>query len=260
MKRLTLLILFTFLSPAFALPIRHTKLLDYVQPAPDQGRTGSCAFVAATGAMELLLNQLYEMKDPVAFGPYDLSEPYLIHAPYDTPDDKTFFEAVVYKFNGTGYAVPAAEWPLVAWIDGEVNRSAWEDQDSSRMTRILLPKIETIKLFSSSDRWAQNVLDIDDVEKIKRYLVKYNAPILINYRDNSFWHVILIVGYDDQLPGECYQINEKECRKTEGSFYVRDSFGKAIEIRDYDWFVKKGNSAFVVRRDEETIDDEVIDE
>lgn len=248
MKRLTTLILFTFLTHAHALPARFTALLDYVQPGPDQGKTGSCAFVAATGAMELLLNQQHDMKDPQQFGPYDLSEPFLIHAPYKTPAGKTFFESVVYKFNATGYSVPAIEWPLIAWINGERNMSAWQNQDHSRMTRIDLPKIETIKLFHTENRWATEVLDEDHVEQIKKAMVKHQAPILINYNDNKFWHVILIVGFDDNMEGECYQISSEDCQTSHGAFYVRDSFGKTIEIRDYDWFIKKANSAFVVKR------------
>lgn len=255
MKRLTTLILFTFLTNAHALPSRYTALMDYVQPGPDQGKTGACAFVAATGAMELLLNQMHDMKDPVIFGPYDLSEPFLIHAPYKTPDGKTFFEAVLYKFNATGYSVPAAEWPLIAWIDGERNMSAWQNQDHSRMTRIELPKIETIELFHSEDRWATEVLDQSDVEIVKKAMVKHRSPILINYNDNKFWHVILVVGYDDSMEGECYQVSASDCRRSKGAFYVRDSFGKTIELRDYDWFVKRANSAFVVRRTHDSDDD-----
>ncbi len=251
MKRLTYLILFSFITTtASALPVKHTKLLDYVQPGPDQGKTGTCAFVAATGAMELLLNKMHDIKEPVTYGPYDLSEPFLIHSPYETPEGKTFFEAVLYKFNAAGYSVPAAEWPLLAWMDGERNMSAWHNQDHSRMTRIEVPKIKTKRLFYHENRWATEVLDLDDIEEMKEALVKHNSPILVNYKDNKYWHVILVVGYDDRIEGDCYQTTPKECNQSVGSFYVRDSFGTTVEVRDYDWFVKKGNSAFVVLKDE----------
>ena len=58
--------------------------------------------------------------------------------------------------------------------------------------------------------------------------------------------MILIVGYDDRMPGLCYDTDPKEC-KGMGSFYVRDSFGVRVELRDYDWFRLKGNAAFVVK-------------
>lgn len=247
MKRIIILLTILFLPTTHAgLPSSYTGLLDYVQPAPNQGKTGTCLYVASTGAMELLANKLHDIKEPEPFGPYDLSEPYLIHAPRKTPPGKSFFEAPIYKFNQS-YAVSAQEWMFVAWIDGRVNRSAWDDQDASRMTPIKVPKIETIKLFNMEDRYATEVLDKGHVKEIKEALIKYESPILINYKDNKYWHVILIVGYDDSENGECYQTDEDDCENTNGAFYVRDSFGKTYELRDYDWFIGKGNAAFVIK-------------
>jgi hypothetical protein len=246
MKRIILLITFVLLPLAQAqTPSRYTDLLDYVQPAPDQGKTGTCLYVASTGAMELIANKLHDIRNPQVFGPYDLSEPFLINAPKKTPPGKSFFEAPVYKFN-QGRAVSAQEWLFLAWHDGEINRSAWDNQDSSRMTNIELPKIETIKLFDMESRYATEVLTIKHVKQVKEALIKYNSPILINYKDNKYWHVILIVGYDDDLDGECYQTSAN-CNDTDGAFYVRDSFGKVYETRDYDWFIGKANAAFVVK-------------
>ena len=82
---------------------------------------------------------------------------------------------------------------------------------------------------------------------IKDALWKYKSPVLINYNDEDYWHVILIVGYDDRIPGACYDTDPKECEGDIGSFYVRDSFGVRVELRDYDWFRVKGNAAFVVK-------------
>src|SRR5687768_5490602 len=81
------------------LPSSYTELIDFVQPAPDQGKTGTCLFVATTGAMELLLNKQHDIRHPAVFGTYALSEPFLIHPPYQTPPGKSFFEAPAYKFN-----------------------------------------------------------------------------------------------------------------------------------------------------------------
>ena len=59
----------------------------------------------------------------------------------------------------------------------------------------------------------------------------------------------LIVGRNDQIPGKCYDTPASECNKDVGSFYVRDSFGVEVEVRDYDWFRVKGNAAFIIRED-----------
>ncbi len=247
MKKITILFILGFLSTSQAyVPASYTALLDYVQPGPDQGKTGTCLYVASTGAMELLANKLHGIKNPSVFGPYDLSEPFLIHAPSNRPPDKSFFEAPVYKFN-KGFAISAEEWLFVAWLDGRVNMSAWENQDYSRMKQIEVPKIETIKLFDMESRWATEVLDEWNITQIKKALIKYESPVLINYKDNKYWHVILIVGYDDKIDGECYQTEVADCENTKGSFYIRDSFGKIIELRDYDWFIGKGNAAFVIK-------------
>lgn len=248
MKKITFILSLLFLTTTQAapLPSSYTELLDFVQPGPHQGKTGTCLFVASTGAMELLANKLHDIRNPKEFGPYDLSEPYLIHAPYITPPGKSFFEGPVYKFN-QGFGISAQEWLFVAWDEGRVNRSAWANQDYSRMTPVPLPEVETIKLFNKDNRYATNVLDHEHIQEIKEALVKYKSPVLVNYKDNKYWHVILIVGYDNKAEGECYQISEDECQETRGSFYVRDSFGKVYELRDYDWFKAKGNAAFVVK-------------
>jgi hypothetical protein len=246
MKKTILWGLFLFSQSAWCLPHRFTALLDFIQPGPDQGKTGTCLYVASTGAMELLANKHHDVKDPQPFGEFDLSEPYLIHAEEYPISGKTFFEKAVYKFNH-GFGINAKDWPLVAWMNGSINQSAWDEQDYSRMPQVELPPVETIRLFYSEDRWATKVLQLDDLEEVKEALVKYNSPILINYNDNNFWHVILVVGYDDRIDGDCYQLTSKECTKTRGSFYIRDSFGKIIEVRDYDWFLNKANSAFVVK-------------
>ena len=129
-----------------------------------------------------------------------------------------------------------------------MNSSVWSKHpDFSQLPKVALPQVETIKLFQFGKRWATYVLDDSHIEQIKEALWKYKSPIIVNYNDEGFWHVILIVGYDDNLPGECYDTDSKECEDDIGSFYIRDSFGIKVELRDYDWFRVKGNAAAVVR-------------
>lgn len=225
----------------------YTELLPFVQASPDQGENGTCLFMASTGAMELILNKKYNVTNPQPNGPYDLSEPYLIHQPAYAPRKKSFLEEAVYKFNRGGVAVPNTDWAFNAWNGDKPDLSAWRWQDSSKMNKIVVPEIETILLFDMKSRYATYVLQQSHVKQIKEALLKYKSPILVNYNDDFFWHVVLIVGFDDNIQGDCHEITEEECQETTGgSFYVRNSFGKSIEIRDYDWFKIKGNAAFVV--------------
>lgn len=233
----------TFFSFA-VLADSHTNLLPYVQEAPDQGKTGACLFMASTGAMELLLNRLNGVENPQIGGEYDLSENYLINAPRTVPSSKSFFERPIYRFKGE--AVHNSEWPFEAWNGEEPNRDVWVSRDTTEMKKIEVPDLETRRLFNMGDRYATDVLKAEHIERVKEALKKWNSPILINYKDNKYWHVILIVGFDDEAEGECYQISEEDCQISQGSFYVRDSFGKRYELRDYDWFLKKANAAFVV--------------
>lgn len=239
--------LFLLCFNAFAddLPRKYIELLDYVQEAPDQGETSSCLFVASTGAMELIANKHDGIKNPQPYGKYDLSESYLINAPYYNSSGKTYWEAAVLKFN-TGYGIHINDWPYVGWEGTEIGH-VWDFKDYTKLPRVPLPKLETIPLFVKGGRWSTNVLTEENVKAVKTALWKYRSPVLINYNDNGYWHVILIVGFDDEIPGDCYEISQKECGDRQGAFYVRDSFGRVVEVRDYDWFKTNGNAAFVVK-------------
>ncbi len=251
MKKLLSVLAFFHISTALLAaerPSSYTALLDYVQPAPDQGETATCLFQASTGAIELLANRKNGIKNPVFNGPYDLSESYTINAPeHASAVGKSFLEYPVHRFNN-GFGIHNSEWPFDAWTANNfINNAVWNWKDSKNMKKVQVPQVETIRLYNYGlhDTY---VLDQDDVEAIKTALWKYKTPVLINYVDDYYWHAILIVGYDDQLPGECYvPVTEKECAKNQGSFYVRDSFGVPIEIRDTDWFRIQGNAAFVVK-------------
>lgn len=229
---------------AWARPSAYTELLDFVQEAPDQGDTNTCLFVASTGAMELIANKINGIKNPKPFGPFDLSESFVITAPNTV--EKAFFETPVLRFN-TGYGIHIKDWPYEAWKDYSVNKNVWNWKNSSELPKVKLPKVETIKLFQFGKRWATNVLNEEHIEAIKQALWAHKSPVIVNYNDEDYWHVVLIVGYDDNIPGECYDTDPKDCAGSIGAFFVRDSFGVSVELRDYDWFRINGNAAAVVK-------------
>lgn len=242
---LTILLLL-FSAGAFARPSSYTELLDYVQEAPDQGDTNTCLFVASTGAIELIANKENGIKNPKPFGTFDLAESFTINAPKTV--EKSFFETQVLKYNN-GYGIHIKDWPFEAWKGYAKNAAVWNRHPKmSTLPRVNVPKVETIKLFQvGRDRWSTYVLDDSHIEQIKQALWTHKSPIIVNYNDEHYWHVILIVGYDDNMPGECYDTDPKECEGDIGSFYIRDSFGVKVEVRDYDWFRVKGNAAAVVK-------------
>lgn len=251
MKQMILLAIALYSTGVMAsLPVRYTELLPYVQEAPDQGDTNTCWFMASTGAMELLLNKRDGITNPVKGGKNDLAESFIIwQKSFYNPENpsRSFIEEVVKNFNW-GEAVHISEWPYNAYnSDGTPNWSVWNKHPHfGDLPRVQVPQVETVFLFSRGKRWATYVLKEEDVQKVKEALVKYQSPVIINYNDDGFWHVILIVGYDDQVSGDCYETPENECNKT-GSFYIRDSFGVRYEARAYNWFLTHGNAAAVVK-------------
>lgn len=247
-KSLLVILFILFLLPlakADGTPSRYIDLLPYVQQAPEQGDTGACLFIASTGAIELIANKKYNIKYPRPYGRFDLAESYLIQAPaFD--GNRYFWEVPVLDFNW-GYGIHVNSWSFEAWNQTWNNTEVWDYRDLSNMQKVSVPKVETIPLFVVGTKFSTFVLDDSNIKQIKDALVKYQSPVLVNYVDDDFWHVILIVGFDDSLVGTCYATPETECEKTVGSFYVRDSFGIAVEVRDYDWFKVMGNAAFVVK-------------
>jgi hypothetical protein len=237
MKYLICFVLFT--SAAWAnRPAAYTELTDYVIQAPDQAETGTCLFMGSTGSLEILLNQRDGLTDQRPGDINDLSETFLIHQKAWNSRLPTI-ESAFMKFNW-GETMHASVLPFDA-------ETVWTKPPGfGVLERIEVPKVKTIRLFNSGGQWDTNVLKISDLEKVKQAMWKHRSPILINYNENRFWHVINIVGYDDELEGPCHEITEAECAVTKGSFYVRDHFGEGVEVRDADWFRVKGNAAIVV--------------
>lgn len=251
MKKWSLIFILIIAPKAHArvLPVKYTELLSYVQPAPDQGETNTCWFMASTGAMELLLNKKDKIQNPKVGGKNDLSESFLIWQD-DYSDRQThpkhFIEEVVTRFN-YGEAVHNSFWPFHAYnTDGTDNMTVWNKHPRfADLPRMKVPMVKTKLLFARGRKYATYVLLPEDVQEVKETLVKTQSPVIINYNEDGYWHVILIVGYDDGLKGECYEIEAEECNQ-KGSFYVRDSNGKRYEARAYNWFLYKANAAAAI--------------
>jgi hypothetical protein len=251
--RTILFLLLIFPSISLALPDHYDELIEFVQEAPDQGSVGTCLFMASTGAMELLLNKKENIQHPVPYGKFDLAEAFLIWAP-KLEEKVPHLHSAILRFNLASYGVHALDWPFESRIEGQPNRDIWRKHpELDSLPKIPLPEVEALPLFELGNRWSTHVLSRDHVEMIKEALWTYQSPVLINYNDSGYWHVIMVVGYDDRLPGACHDTNPADCEPLVGSFYVRDSFGVRVELRDYDWFRLKGNAASVVRLKPDTL-------
>lgn len=251
MKNISILLLLVVSTQLYgrSLPSRYTELVRYVQPAPDQGETNTCWFVASTGAMELLLNRRDKIKNPKIGGKNDLAESFLLWQKNFWDEQihpEHFIEEVVTRFN-FGEAIHISAWPYNAYNpDGTDSLQVWNKHpDFATLPRIPVPQVKTSLLFARGKKYATYVLKPEDIQTVKEALVKHRSPVIINYNDDGYWHVILIVGYDDRKKGDCYQLEADECTG-KGAFYVRDSNGKSYEMRDYNWFLYKVNAAALV--------------
>jgi hypothetical protein len=247
MKTFLLTMMVSF-SAFAARPAVYTDLLDYVIAAPDQGESATCIYVGSTGAKEILANKKHDLKHQMPGDRFDISERFLIwQKSWDSPGDRV--EAQVRKFNW-GEAVHISDLPFNAYNpDGTYDSRVWNRPPGfSQLPRITVPKIETKKLFVRGGKWDTFVLKPGDVELIKKTLWETKSPVLVNYNDTNYWHVITIIGYDDSIQdASCYETLPEDCAKNqEGAFYIRDSFGVPTELRDTDWFRVKGNAAFSV--------------
>ena len=228
------------------LPSRYTDLNDYVLVAPNQGQVNTCLFMGATGAMEILLSKRLGIRHPQVNGPTDISERYTI-SEKESSRSHSWFEDAFLKFD-SGEAILARDMPFESFTeDGDINNDVWNvPPNFDTAPRIKLPKVDTILLFSN-DKFSRGVLNQTHLQQVKEALVKYQSPIITVGNDEDFWHVTVIVGYDDYVQGDCFELDSKVCRGKKGALYVRDSFGTRIEARSYEWFLRRQNSAAVAK-------------
>jgi C1A family cysteine protease len=246
MKWISLALILVSAKAFSYLPESHTNLLPYVQEAPDQGDTATCLFQGSTGAVELLLNQKFNIRYPNKGDIFDLSERFAIS--HKVRSSGHWIERVLPKFN-QGWAIHINELPFSAYnSDGSNNSTVWNrPHNFYKLPRVEFDiKVKTTKIFAyGRSKYTKYVVKPGDIEKVKNALVNNNAPVLINYNHRGWWHVVNIVGYDDNAKGECLHTPSHEC-SGKGAFYVRDSLGKATHLRDYDWFRVNVNTAFAV--------------
>ncbi|HYX38362.1 MAG TPA: hypothetical protein VE954_35110 [Oligoflexus sp.] len=250
----------------------HKSLLEYVVQAPNQENAGTCNLMAATGAMEVLLNQWKDKTghtvDTAIDGSSDLSEPYTINISSAYGYGLTL--TPILAFNAIdNKAVLSRDFPFVNSFDGEDALTNW-DRETPDVSTVLVPKVKTEVLYgettlNDSSKWDLALMNERHIEIVKGELRK-NRPVLVTYNHNDFWHVVVVVGYDDELSENCQMVRNyynnpnaryaekfkaafdrdgKKCRAS-GVFYVRDSLGPQARapkysVRSYDWLKYLGN-------------------
>jgi hypothetical protein len=257
----------------------HKNLLDYVIQAPNQENAGTCNLMAATGAMEILFNQWkrvngYQM-DTTINGTSDLSEPYTINIAAAYGYSTTLTPILAYNSNANA-AVLSKDFPFLNSFNGGYDAKNNWGRQTPKTSKVAVPRVQAQVLFggttlNDNSKWDVALMNESQIESVKAELRK-NRPVLVTYNHNDYWHVVVVVGYDDELSENCqmvrkYYDNPKAtygyklraafdrsgCRD-KGVFYVRDSLGPQARtpkysVRSYDWLKYLGNHIISVRQE-----------
>ena len=205
-----------------------TDLLPYVMPSPNQEGAGTCLFMSHTGVVEWWKAFMNAKENPEVGSEYDFSERYTMNASSQKKYRKdiknwrtdTIFvfnrtkKAVLntvypftkgwYKFNKKGKKIIAkagekgAEYgPSYNWIN-ELNKIEKEKG-------IGLPNFKREVIFADKNKnqWATGVTPSNIVQKVKDALTINRAPVLVMYNHYGYWHIHMVVGFDDEQSTNC---------------------------------------------------------
>lgn len=263
----------------------QTNLLKYVIPSPNQEDAGSCHYMAATGAMEVLLNQSKDRQglsiDTKPNGSSDISEAYLMNIPGDNGDALTGLRKILGFNNAGSQALSNYHFPFWNSATGKKARDNWKrpfaTEPDIRTPEVALNNIYGGASIDDKSKWDVAVFGDREIEAVKDEL-RQDRPVVATYNHFGYWHVVVIVGYDDTVVQDCswvtkfmedsgsgagfptYQARVKKafednggCRQ-EGVFYVRDSLGfgggadraTKYSARSYEWLRYLGNHAYSV--------------
>lgn len=192
------------------------KLVPYVMPSPNQGNAGSCLFMSHTSAVEWWVNKLNSNGKNIK-----LSERYMMNlSKAGIGDDivKNWRTDTVYRLNKLGVHYSNESFRFTKnWYRSLANsqRVAARAQAQGAFYSELynwvieynllgepeftLPKFERDVIFAdpASNQWNVNIAPKDIVERVKKALVKKEAPVLVMYNHMGFWHVSTVYGFND---------------------------------------------------------------
>ncbi len=201
----------------------YNKLENFILESPNQEDAGSCLYMANTGAMEIILNQVTD-KEIKNDGDTDISERYLMNADkYANTVINYTMTDLIKTFNYNNGALLNKDYPFtVGWVkkdaSGHRTESAegvdgaeftaeynWIDKLPENWRNLLIstPKVTRTILYldpnlNSNSIWNLGIINDDIIERVKYELRTKNAPVIVIYNHYLVWHTVIIVGYDDE--------------------------------------------------------------
>jgi len=211
-----------------------SDLLPYVFPSPNQEDAGSCLYMATTGNIEWWLAKLNPETTRMMNGPLDISERYLMNIAglkEYTEEIKNWRTDSVYLANNPEGLLKNQIYPYTkGWfkrVDGKkVAAEAYEDGAEygtiynwineipkfKGPSFIKVPNFQRDIIYADpeNNQWNVGVAPDNIVESVKKSLIENKAPVLIMYNHYGYWHVHMIVGFDDEADTD-------DCRFSKGT-------------------------------------------
>ena len=229
------------------------NLLPFVTRVPNQEDAGSCLYMAHTGIAEWWLARLNPGLSREAEGALDLSERFMMNIAGIEEDESSvenWKTDTIYLFNQTGYSLKNAFYPFTkGWYkrspEGETFASEesvegaeygaffnWIDMrpQPDLKGQVKLPRFERQVLFADpeSNQWNIGITPDGIVEKVKKAIRENQAPVLVVYNQNAYWHAVYLAGYNDHADnGNCSYVESFRTRIQERAQRLQDSLDQA---------------------------------
>jgi len=212
----------------FGLLEGFTDLLPYLMPSPNQEGAGTCLYMSHTGIIEWWNAFLNGKENPEVGSEYDFSERYTMNLASKKKyrvDFKNWRTDTVFVFNRSRQAVLNSKYPFTkGWYkyNKEGNRVKAKEGEKgaeygpsynwiSELDQIEgdkgvnLPKFKREILFADENKnqWATGVTPENIVEKVKDALRVNRAPVMVMYNHYGYWHIHMVVGFDDEQATDC---------------------------------------------------------
>lgn len=210
------------------------ELLPFIMSSPNQEDAGSCLYMAITGNVEWHLAKQNPNLSRKPNGPIDLSERYLMNIAGLEEDDngvENWKTDTIYLYNNKGHGILNSHFPYKKgyYKDGENGYEVsnevepnseygtafnWIDtrEEITQNAEVPLPEFKRNIIFKdpASNQWNVGITPMDIVDQVKNALITNKAPVLVMYNHYGYWHVNMIVGFDDKL-------ETKGCEFTKGT-------------------------------------------
>lgn len=175
-------------------PDKRIDLSRFAQKQINQYATGTCAYNAATGIMEIL----FAMKTGKLV---DFSEPYfLVNAPPSYGED--WFWKMYERISEETKSLTQDQYlPVKSIYKSNVKfrdakKSASDRLRQNRTPVVPLPYAMRGEKIFWHGKWNNSPTDEDDFENTIKWFQEHRMPVNLHHVVNGYWHSVVLIGYD----------------------------------------------------------------